>query len=183
MVAMEKRIQRVREQLPAYAMRTTIVQTVIDAQVTVISGTVAWLRGVGVLCSDKTQPSGATGCGKSTQVGQLVLDDLIDRGVAATARILLTQPRRVAALSLAQRVAGPPPFYLIYHHHCHLCEIGRRARGDSRSDGRVQYPRRVPQRRADQAAVLHHGRRAADAYRPQRTEIVPPDFHSSGNLG
>ncbi|CAE7426512.1 unnamed protein product [Symbiodinium sp. CCMP2592] len=44
--------------------------------------------------------SGETGCGKSTQVPQLLLDS------APEARILVMQPRRIAATTLAERIAA-----------------------------------------------------------------------------
>ncbi|KAI9913505.1 hypothetical protein PsorP6_005702 [Peronosclerospora sorghi] len=48
---------------------------------------------------------GATGCGKSTQVPQLLLDTWIKRGVGGACEILCTQPRRLAAMGVASRVA------------------------------------------------------------------------------
>jgi ATP-dependent RNA helicase DHX36 len=48
---------------------------------------------------------GATGSGKTTQVPQLILDDLIQDGKGASCNILCTQPRRIAAVSVAQRVS------------------------------------------------------------------------------
>ncbi|KAK7905216.1 hypothetical protein WMY93_017823 [Mugilogobius chulae] len=50
--------------------------------------------------------SGETGCGKTTQVTQFILDDLIDRGVGSTCRVVCTQPRRISAISVAERVAA-----------------------------------------------------------------------------
>jgi ATP-dependent RNA helicase DHX57 len=46
-----------------------------------------------------------TGSGKSTQAPQYVLEDAVARGAGATTNILVAQPRRVAASSLARRVA------------------------------------------------------------------------------
>lgn len=48
---------------------------------------------------------GATGSGKTTQVPQILLDDAIKNGQGATCNIVCTQPRRIAATSVAQRVA------------------------------------------------------------------------------
>lgn len=49
---------------------------------------------------------GATGSGKSTQVPQIVLDDYIKRGEGAKCNVIVTQPRRIAASSVADRVAN-----------------------------------------------------------------------------
>lgn len=46
--------------------------------------------------------SGATGCGKSTQVPQFILDD---PEIGPRANVIVTQPRRISATSLAERVA------------------------------------------------------------------------------
>jgi HrpA-like RNA helicase len=48
---------------------------------------------------------GATGSGKTTQVPQILLDDAIKRGEGGFCDIICTQPRRLAATSIAQRVA------------------------------------------------------------------------------
>ncbi|CAG8542535.1 6158_t:CDS:2 [Paraglomus occultum] len=47
--------------------------------------------------------SGSTGCGKSTQVPQFILDDCLQR--QEHVNIICTQPRRIAATSLADRVS------------------------------------------------------------------------------
>ncbi|KAH0504983.1 ATP-dependent RNA helicase DHX36 [Microtus ochrogaster] len=50
--------------------------------------------------------SGETGCGKTTQVTQFILDDCIERGKGSACRIVCTQPRRISAISVAERVAA-----------------------------------------------------------------------------
>ncbi|WWD01093.1 hypothetical protein V866_008031 [Kwoniella sp. B9012] len=48
---------------------------------------------------------GETGCGKSTQLPQFILDHEINAGRGAATNIIVTQPRRVAAMGVAARVA------------------------------------------------------------------------------
>ncbi|KAK5657292.1 hypothetical protein OQA88_3354 [Cercophora sp. LCS_1] len=74
-----------RERLPAWQVRHMVVQTVLENQVTIISG--------------------ETGSGKSTQSVQFVLDDLYAKGLGEGANIIVTQPRRISALGLADRVS------------------------------------------------------------------------------
>lgn len=47
----------------------------------------------------------ATGSGKTTQIPQMILDEAIERGEGAQCNIICTQPRRLAAISVADRVA------------------------------------------------------------------------------
>ncbi|KII94379.1 hypothetical protein PLICRDRAFT_153980 [Plicaturopsis crispa FD-325 SS-3] len=47
----------------------------------------------------------ATGSGKTTQIPQMILDDYIARGEGAKCNVVCTQPRRIAAMSVADRVA------------------------------------------------------------------------------
>ena len=68
--------------LPIYAKRTSIVQTICSHQVTILVG--------------------ETGSGKSTQVVQY----LYDAGIARNGLIVCTQPRKVAAITLAKHVSG-----------------------------------------------------------------------------
>ncbi|KAJ7070765.1 P-loop containing nucleoside triphosphate hydrolase protein [Mycena amicta] len=49
---------------------------------------------------------GETGCGKTTQLPQFILDDLISSGNGSTASIIVTQPRRLSAISVAARVSA-----------------------------------------------------------------------------
>ncbi|KAF2681631.1 P-loop containing nucleoside triphosphate hydrolase protein [Lentithecium fluviatile CBS 122367] len=81
----QKKMMVVRQSLPAWRLRYDIVRTVNESQVTIISG--------------------ETGSGKSTQSVQFILDDLIQRQLGGVANIICTQPRRISALGLADRVA------------------------------------------------------------------------------
>jgi HrpA-like RNA helicase len=47
--------------------------------------------------------SGETGCGKTTQVPQFILDDPIQ---GPKCRIIVTQPRRISAITVAERIAS-----------------------------------------------------------------------------
>jgi ATP-dependent RNA helicase DHX57 len=81
----QKTILTKRRSLPAWQMQVSIMQAVSDNLVTIITG--------------------ETGSGKSTQAVQFILDDLIQRNLGAVANIICTQPRRISALGLADRVA------------------------------------------------------------------------------
>lgn len=59
-----------------------------------------WLR-----FSDDTSLIFYVGSGKTTQVPQFVLDDMISRDSGAYANILVTQPRRISAIGVAERMA------------------------------------------------------------------------------
>ena len=48
---------------------------------------------------------GATGSGKTTQVPQIVLDDYTANGRGGACNVICTQPRKIAATSIAKRVA------------------------------------------------------------------------------
>lgn len=75
-----------RKKLPSYKMREELVQLIRDNQVLVVSG--------------------ETGCGKTTQVPQFVLDDYIAKRAGSQCHIICTQPRRISAVSVAERVAS-----------------------------------------------------------------------------
>ena len=49
---------------------------------------------------------GETGCGKSTRVPQYILDHSLSSSPRRSCRVLVTQPRRMAAIKLAERVAS-----------------------------------------------------------------------------
>ncbi|XP_026827375.1 ATP-dependent DNA/RNA helicase DHX36 [Ooceraea biroi] len=75
-----------RMKLPAYQKNTEILRLIEDNQVVVISG--------------------ETGCGKTTQVPQFILDEQLKAGNGSVTRIVCTQPRRISAISVAERVAA-----------------------------------------------------------------------------
>ncbi|CAE6422967.1 unnamed protein product [Rhizoctonia solani] len=79
--ANEQHIQR--NDLPIAAFRSQIIQSLRDNQVIVLSG--------------------ETGCGKSTQLPAYIMEDQLSRGLPC--RIYCTEPRRISAISLAQRVS------------------------------------------------------------------------------
>lgn len=75
-----------RIKLPTYEKKSEILQLIENNQVVVISG--------------------ETGCGKSTQIAQFILDDQLEAGNGSVTRIVCTQPRRISAISVAERVAA-----------------------------------------------------------------------------
>ncbi|PIK57382.1 putative ATP-dependent RNA helicase DHX29 [Apostichopus japonicus] len=48
--------------------------------------------------------AGETGSGKSTQIPQFILEDIVNSGKGADSFVMCTQPRRISAISLANRV-------------------------------------------------------------------------------
>ncbi|CEP19067.1 hypothetical protein [Parasitella parasitica] len=76
----------VRSNLPAHGYKSTIVKTVLGHQVTIVSG--------------------ETGCGKTTQVPQFIIDEEIMQERGATCNIICTQPRKISAIGVAERVAS-----------------------------------------------------------------------------
>ncbi|XP_054266470.1 ATP-dependent DNA/RNA helicase DHX36-like isoform X2 [Macrosteles quadrilineatus] len=79
-------MQEFRKKLPAWDKRQELLDMIEQNQIIVISG--------------------ETGCGKTTQVAQFILDDRIEKGLGSTCHIVCTQPRRISAISVAERVAA-----------------------------------------------------------------------------
>ena len=49
--------------------------------------------------------SGETGCGKTTQIPQFILESEIEANRGALCSIICTQPRKISAMSVSERVA------------------------------------------------------------------------------
>ncbi|KAA8499058.1 ATP-dependent RNA helicase DHX36 [Porphyridium purpureum] len=49
---------------------------------------------------------GGTGSGKTTRIPQFILDDYIEKGIGHECKIIISEPRRIAAVSAANRVAS-----------------------------------------------------------------------------
>ncbi|XP_054724203.1 ATP-dependent RNA helicase DHX30-like [Uloborus diversus] len=75
-----------RAELPINQKRTEILKLLEDNQVVVLSG--------------------ETGCGKTTQVPQFILEDYISKKKGALCNIVVTQPRRISAISIAECVSS-----------------------------------------------------------------------------
>ncbi|XP_017758486.1 PREDICTED: putative ATP-dependent RNA helicase DHX57 [Eufriesea mexicana] len=82
-----RKMKETREMLPAWLKMDEILEIVHKNQVIIISG--------------------ETGCGKSTQVPQFLLDDwILNRSESKEhINIICTQPRRISAIGVAERVA------------------------------------------------------------------------------
>ncbi|XP_073776686.1 putative ATP-dependent RNA helicase DHX57 isoform X2 [Danio rerio] len=79
-------MQEQRQKLPAWQKREAILECLVKNQVLVISG--------------------MTGCGKTTQIPQFILDNFLQTGRPdRVANIICTQPRRISAIAVATRVA------------------------------------------------------------------------------
>ncbi|XP_041377574.1 ATP-dependent RNA helicase DHX29-like [Gigantopelta aegis] len=74
-----------RSSLPVFQHRQSVMATVCRENIVVVAG--------------------ETGSGKSTQVPQFILEDMIRSGQGSKCNIVCTQPRRISALSLANRVS------------------------------------------------------------------------------
>jgi small subunit ribosomal protein S24e len=79
------RMRTTRSSLPVFTRAEEVIKHVEDNEVTICMA--------------------ATGSGKTTQIPQLILDDWIAKGKGAQCNIVCTQPRRLAAISVADRVA------------------------------------------------------------------------------
>ncbi|XP_068731445.1 putative ATP-dependent RNA helicase DHX57 [Montipora capricornis] len=85
-VAAYKSMLEERKKLPTWKSQQNITETLKETQVVVISG--------------------MTGCGKTTQIPQFILDSFIEEGRGGECFIICTQPRRISAMSVAERVSA-----------------------------------------------------------------------------
>lgn len=74
-----------REELPSRIARQDVLSAITSNQVLVLTG--------------------ETGCGKTTQIPQFCLETALESEPVKPCRIVCTQPRRIAAISVAHRVA------------------------------------------------------------------------------
>lgn len=93
--------------MPIAKYREQILRTLEQSQVLILCGETGWCVTIqsGVVLSLNSFRSG-----KSTQVPAFILEDQLSRGKPC--KIYCTEPRRISALSLAQRVSrelGDPP--------------------------------------------------------------------------
>lgn len=75
-----------RKGLPAFKVKSEFLKAVTENQVLVVSG--------------------ETGCGKTTQLPQFILEEEISSLRGASCNIICTQPRRISAISVATRVSN-----------------------------------------------------------------------------
>ncbi|KAI5578160.1 hypothetical protein POPTR_008G014100v4 [Populus trichocarpa] len=75
-----------RKSLPSFQEKEKLLQAIARNQVIVISG--------------------ETGCGKTTQLPQYILESEIESGRGAFCSIICTQPRRISAMAVADRVSA-----------------------------------------------------------------------------
>ncbi len=111
-------VQSQREQLPIFQQKQEIIDLINRHRVVVISG--------------------ETGSGKTTQLPHYLLEDMITRERGAECNITCTQPRRIAAISVAERV------------HYELLE-----EKETLGDGLVGYQIRLDSRSSNRTRLLY----------------------------
>ncbi|CAH9063561.1 unnamed protein product [Cuscuta europaea] len=81
-----KEMMLFREKLPAFKVKSEFLKAIAENQVLVVSG--------------------ETGCGKTTQLPQFILEEEISSSRGANCNIICTQPRRISAISVAARISS-----------------------------------------------------------------------------
>ncbi|KAI8068723.1 hypothetical protein BC940DRAFT_33939 [Gongronella butleri] len=139
-----------RQKLPISAYRNDLLEKIAAHQVVVLSG--------------------ETGCGKSTQLPQFLAEELLLTG-NTPGQVICTQPRRISALSIAQRVS---------------LEMGDRPRSAGASDAMVGYQIRL-ENRVSAGNVLIYCTTASEKRGGNRghwawCELMCPPFFQQGIL-
>ncbi|KAK4518444.1 uncharacterized protein ATC70_008662 [Mucor velutinosus] len=136
-----------RKDLPITAHRQEILDLVKNNQVLIISG--------------------ETGCGKSTQVPQFLAEDLL-MGCFDGGSVICTQPRRISAMSIANRVSA---------------EMGDRPRSTGSRDAMVGYQIRMENKVSAENVLLFCTtgillrRLESDTYLEGVTHVVVDEVH------
>ncbi|KAK9355948.1 P-loop containing nucleoside triphosphate hydrolase protein [Lipomyces doorenjongii] len=110
-----EQMRNIRKDLPINIHHSEVLQLIEDNDISVVIG--------------------ATGSGKSTQVPQILLDKMTEEGRGTECNIIVTQPRRIAAVSVAERVAAERLEPVGRH-------VGYQVRFDSRAprmDGSINF--------------------------------------------
>ncbi|KAA0058112.1 DExH-box ATP-dependent RNA helicase DExH3 [Cucumis melo var. makuwa] len=81
-----QKMMEFRKSLPAFKEREALLKAISQNQVVVVSG--------------------ETGCGKTTQLPQYILESEIEAARGASCSIICTQPRRISAMTVSERVAA-----------------------------------------------------------------------------
>ncbi|XP_075242824.1 ATP-dependent RNA helicase A protein-like isoform X2 [Convolutriloba macropyga] len=75
-----------RRELPVFEYRERLLSMIRDNSVILVKG--------------------ETGCGKTTQIPQFILEDYVRNNRGAHCNVIVTQPRRISAVSVAERIAN-----------------------------------------------------------------------------
>ena len=133
-----------RQTLPVFKYKEEIIERVNVNQVVLLAG--------------------STGCGKTTQVPQFLLDDCWANGIPA--KIICTQPRRISAMTVSDRIANE--------------------RGENIGEGTVGYQIRLESKISEGASLLlvttgvllrSLTSEVSDAYLSSLTHIIIDELH------
>lgn len=102
---LKSRLSEETEKLPIFAQKQQIINAINQNQVFKLLKfsnpfsfyVLIFILKVIVVCAE-------TGSGKTTQVPQYIFDDYISKMKGTQCNILITQPRRISAISVASRV-------------------------------------------------------------------------------
>ncbi|EPS63336.1 hypothetical protein M569_11449, partial [Genlisea aurea] len=81
-----RKMMEFRSSLPTYKEKNALLRAISENQVVIVSG--------------------ETGCGKTTQIPQYILESEIEYLRGAMCNIICTQPRKISAISVSERIAA-----------------------------------------------------------------------------